>query len=121
MYKYPYNNKSLKQRRRELRANQTAAEAKMWECLKSRKLGGFKFIRQYSIGPYVIDFYCAQERLGIEIDGGIHNTWENKNYDKDRENGLKVFNIKLLRFNNEEVIENIEKVTEKILLQINIG
>lgn len=118
MYKYLFNNQSLKDRRRELRKNLTDAERKLWNDLKNRKLKGFKFIRQYSVGPYILDFYCPKARLGIEIDGDSHSEKEAMIYDKDREKGLQEFNIKLIRFWNNEVTNNTPGVLKKILNSI---
>jgi len=72
--KFRFNIKSLKDRRRELRSNQTEFEKILWTSLRGRKLNGFKFHRQYSIGPYIVDFYCPFIRLAIEIDGGHHTS-----------------------------------------------
>jgi len=118
MYKFLFNNQSLKNRRRELRANQTNAEKKLWEFLRNKELDGFKFNRQHSIGPYILDFYCPEFRFGIELDGNQHNENESKIYDKDREKILQASNIKVIRFWNGEVENNIDKVLEKILFEI---
>lgn len=118
MYKYLFNDQSLKNRRRELRANQTEAEKKLWEFLRNRKLDGFKFNRQHSIGPYILDFYCPKARIGIELDGNPHAENEKIIYDKDRERILSASNIKVIRFWNDEVKNDIEKVIDKILLEI---
>jgi very-short-patch-repair endonuclease len=120
MYKYLFNNQSLKNRRRELRKNQTDAEEKLWELLRNKKLEGFKFIRQYSVGPYILDFYCPKARLGIELDGGFHAKKEVVGYDKNREKGLEKFNIKIIRFWNNEIVNETPKVLDKILNYIKI-
>jgi len=114
MYKYLFNNQSLKDRRRELRANQTEAEEKLWQSLRGRKLGGFKFNRQFSIGPYILDFYCPKLRLGIELDGSQHAETEAKNLDKDKERILKASNVRVIRFWNDEVMHDTKKVLESI-------
>lgn len=115
MYKYLFNNQSLKNKRRELRKNQTAAEKILWEYLRNRKLGGFKFTRQCSVGPYILDFYCPKVRVGIELDGSHHSGKEAATYDNDREVGLKEFNIRLIRFWNDEIIKNTPNVLKRIL------
>ena len=118
MYKFQFNNQSLKSRRRELRENQTDAEKKLWEFLRGRRFQGLKFHRQFSIGAYILDFYCPQLRFGIELDGNQHNESETKIYDKDREEILQVSNINVIRFWNDEIENNVEKVLEKILSEI---
>lgn len=112
--KFLYNNKSLKDRRKELRNNQTKAELLLWQKLRRSRITGYKFVRQYSVGPYILDFYCPKLRLGIELDGDYHNDPEAILYDKDRENYLKSVNIKIIRFWNSEVLQNITSVVQKI-------
>lgn len=111
--KFLYQNKILKEWRKELRNNLTDAEYLLWQKLKGSKLG-FKFTRQYSVGPYILDFYCPQFRLAIELDGGVHNTEESKTYDKERDEYLKNHDIVTIRFWNSEVSRNLEKVVETI-------
>jgi len=68
-----------------LRGNMTPAEARLWNALKKRKLGGRKFRRQHSIGPYIVDFYCPREKLPIELDGAVHNDLLRASYDAKRQ------------------------------------
>jgi len=102
-------------RAKELRKNMTKAEKLLWEELKGKKLGGYKFRNQHPISKFIIDFYCHNKRLGIEIDGAIHNTKGHKFYDNDRTGILNDFGIKILRFKNEEVFNDLEKVKSEIL------
>jgi len=107
-----YNSQSQKQRRQELRKNQTEAEKVLWQKLRGRKLNGLKFHRQYSVGPYILDFFCPQIRLAIELDGDQHkNAVE---YDKERDTLIGKADIKTLRFWNNEIFNDMEKVLEKI-------
>lgn len=108
MFSHFYNNKNQKRRRQELRENQTETEKILWQELRGRKLGRLKFYRQYSVGPYILDFFCPQTRLNIELDGKQHK--ENVEYDKERENFLKNKDIKTIRFWNNEVMNNLGKV-----------
>jgi very-short-patch-repair endonuclease len=108
--KFLYNPKTLKDRRRELRKNQTPAEQKLWTLISKDKISGLRFLRQYGVGPYILDFYCAKIRLAIEIDGEIHNKEERKIYDKDREEYLKTLSIEIVRFWNNDVLNNTNKV-----------
>ncbi len=112
--KFLYNHKTLKERRRDLRNNQTEAEKLLWQHISQDKISGMRFLRQYSAGPYILDFYCAKLRLGIEVDGEVHNKEERKLYDKDREKFLKNLNIEIIRFWNSDVLNNIEDVKMKI-------
>ncbi len=112
--KFLYNNSVLVSRRKELRNNSTEEEKVLWDYLKHGKLGGFKFIRQYSAGPYVLDFYCPKIRLAVELDGSQHNEGETILYDKDRERYLESINIKVIRFWNYELVKNPKSVLNKI-------
>lgn len=116
MYKYLFNNQSLKDRRRELRKNQTETEKILWESIRGKRFHGLKFYRQFSIGPYILDFYCPKLRLGIELDGNPHKEKEAKILDRDKERILLASNVKILRFWNDEVANNIEEILEKILI-----
>lgn len=114
MYKFIFNNKLLKVRRKELRANQTEAEKKLWEFLRGRRFEKLKFHRQFSVGAYILDFYCPQIRIGIELDGSLHAEDEKILYDMEREKILRASNIRIVRFWNDEVENDIERVLEKI-------
>ncbi len=114
MKKFLYNSKIFRDRRRDLRKDQTEAEKILWNNLRDRKLNGSKFIRQYSAGPYILDFYNPENRLAIEVDGKIHEKIDARIYDQERSEYLESLDIKIVRFKNEEVINNIENVLEKI-------
>jgi very-short-patch-repair endonuclease len=103
-----YNDQLQKFRRRELRKNQTIAEEILWQKIRDRKINNLKFYRQYSVGPYILDFFCPQIRLAIELDGIQHK--DTKEYDKERNEFLKNSDIKTIRFWNSEILENIENV-----------
>lgn len=109
-----YNKNDMKYRRRDLRKKMTDAEKILWEKLRNNKLG-VKFRRQYSVMGYVIDFYCPEKRLAIEIDGGIHE--KTSKYDQYRTRYLEALNIKVIRFKNEEVTEDVSKVVKMLLIQ----
>ena len=96
---------------RQLRKNATRAERKLWHYLRTRSLGGFKFVRQEPIGPYVVDFVCREQRLVIEVDGGQHA--DNKR-DAARDQWLVEHRYRVLRFWNNEVLGNIEGVWDTI-------
>lgn len=106
--KFLYNHKTLRERRRELRTNQTPAEKILWKYVSKNKILGLRFLRQYSAGPYILDFYCPKIRLAIELDGNLHR--ENKLYDADRSKYLEGLDIEIIRFWNDDVLNNINKV-----------
>ena len=107
----PNNPKSTS---RHLRKVATSAEVILWEEIRNRKLGGLKFRRQYPVLGFILDFYCAEKSLGIELDGSIHISQEE--YDKWREKVVLEKGIRIFRFSNQEVMENIEDVKRKIIL-----
>jgi very-short-patch-repair endonuclease len=109
-----FNLKSLKERRRELRNNCTAAEALLWKHLQKRQLLGKKFRRQQSIGPFIVDFYCPESRLIVELDGGVHDEYWVGEYDAARASFLQANGMSELRFENNVVFENLEAVLESI-------
>lgn len=102
------------ERAKTLRSSQTEAEEKLWSFLRNRKLKGKKFRRQHAIADYIVDFYCHECHLAIELDGNDHKNKEAKEYDKARVALLSEYGITVLRFWNNEVIKETEKVIEKI-------
>jgi very-short-patch-repair endonuclease len=111
--KFIYNNPLAKPRRQELRNRLTPQEAILWNHLKHSKLGGYKFRRQTSVGPYIADFYCPLKRLIIELDGSQH--LENEKYDRERDSFLQSQGCIVLRFWNNEVDTNLNGVIMKIM------
>lgn len=101
-----------------LRQNMTLAEKILWEELKGKKLDGLKFRRQHSIGRFIVDFYCHQYRLVIELDGKIHLKTVIKLNDLNREEELKEHELKILRFENDEILNELPIVLDKIRLFI---
>ena len=116
--KFLRNDPKLKQRRRELRLNQTEAEKILWAQLRNKRFYGVKFFRQYSIGPYILDFYSPKLKLAIELDGGQHNELESKDYDLVRSKYLKVKGIEVLRYWDNEVLFNMEGVLAELALKV---
>ena len=109
-----YNQPNLKTKRKTLRQNQTDTEKLLWQYLRNKQIRGLKFFRQYSVGSYILDFYCPVARFGIELDGGQHNEIKNKMYDKKRSEYLKQQKISVIRFWNSDIINNLEGILEKI-------
>ena len=109
-----HNRKEYEGRRRGLRKKLTAAEATLWNLIKNQQLDGRKFRRQHSVGKFILDFYCASEKLAIELDGAHHFTDEGAEYDNRRTVYLNSFDIRVLRFENEEVFQGPEDVLREI-------
>ncbi|MDD5285877.1 MAG: endonuclease domain-containing protein [Desulfuromonadaceae bacterium] len=116
-----HNRPVLKTRRKELRNNSTPAEKLLWSMLQHSNLGGNKFRRQHSVGAYIVDFYCPSEKLAVELDGDSHFTGEAIEYDSERTAYLNALNIKVLRFLNTDVYDNLNVVCERILEEIKGG
>ncbi|PSR54805.1 cytosine methyltransferase [Adhaeribacter arboris] len=111
-----HNQQNLKNLRQQNRSNLTPAEAELWKHLKNSQIGR-KFRRQHSVGNYILDFYCPQEKLAIELDGRDHFTENGYERDEDRTKFLKNLHIKVLRFENKEVFEQLEGVLAEITAQ----
>ena len=104
-----YSGKPLVQRARVLRKKQTPAEAALWEALRAGQCLGLKFRRQHQVGPHILDFYCAQVKLAIELDGAQHRAPSGKAQDHARDHSLHSLGIKVLRFPNATPIAAILK------------
>lgn len=109
----PYN-KNLTERARENRKNPTKAESKIWhEVLRMRQFANFKFLRQKPIDQYIVDFYCSELRLVIEVDGDSHA--EAVEYDAERTQVLESLGLRVVRFTNTDVLGNIEGVYDALI------
>lgn len=113
----PYN-KSLKRYSRELRKNMTDAEKLLWSKIRGKQLKGYQFYRQKIIGDYIVDFYCAKSNLVIEIDGSQHYSAQGKEKDKMRDDYMGSIGVKVLRFSDREIFENLNGVLERIWNQL---
>jgi very-short-patch-repair endonuclease len=99
---------------RELRQKETAAERRLWRLLRDRRFSGYKFRRQFPIGPYYLDFYCPESGLAVELDGGVHGEPEKKANDEERDDFLRANGIVVLRFWNHQLGTQIEVVRSEI-------
>ena len=97
---------------RQMRVNLTISEKILWEKLKTKKIEGHRFRIQHPIHRYILDFYCHEKKLAIEIDGEIHKF--RKDYDEYRDEYLKSAGITTIRFKNEDVFNNIDYVLSEI-------
>ena len=109
-----YNRTCEKRERRTLRSNMPKAEVVLWSRLKNKGLERCKFRRQYSVGKFVIDFYCPQWKLAIEVDGDSHFSERSEVCDRERQNILESFGISFLRFTNKDIYENLNEVLATI-------
>ena len=111
------NSKEHRDMRRELRSNATPAEAALWRALwralKGHGAGGYKFRRQQGIGPYILDFYCPELRLCVELDGASHDY--KYEYDEQRTEYLRRQGIRVVRFENRLVWTSIDRIVEQIV------
>ncbi len=99
-----------------MRRQPTIAEAKLWQRLRNNQVVGRKFRRQHTLGQFVVDFYCAEARLIIEVDGPIHD--DRGEEDSVRQQFLEAHGFKVLRFSNDEVNASIGKVLDKIRIEL---
>jgi very-short-patch-repair endonuclease len=109
-----FNITPLKKRRRYLRNHLPKAEVLLWMQLSNRQMLGYKFRRQYSVDKFVIDFYCPELRLAIEVDGDSHFTPHARIYDRGRQHHIESFGIRFLRVLDEDVYDNLGAVLDEI-------
>jgi len=107
-------------RAKELRKNMTPAEKVFWNRVRNKKFQGLKFRRQHPIEYYIADFYCPEKKLVIEIDGKIHDQIDKKEQDKNRDAEIKKYDLKILRFKNKEIINNISQALNIIKVELQI-
>jgi len=108
----------LRNRARELRANQSDAERLLWQALRNRRLDGYRFRRQAPVGPYIVDFLCKSRGVVVELDGGQHAADEALRYDELRSQFLVSTGLTVLRFWNDEVLRNLDSVMHAILVAL---
>lgn len=109
----PYDSR-LKSNSRILRSNMTDAEQKLWQRLRRKQINGWQFYRQKPLGTYIVDFYCAAAHLVIEIDGSQHYEPEHQQADRLRDEYLTGLGLRVLRFDNRQVLLEMEAVVECI-------
>ena len=114
----PFNKKELKGLRQNLRNNMPPAERILWGKLKSSQLEKYKFRRQHSIDEFILDFYCPQAKLAIEVDGDSHYDTGKPKYDAERSRKIESHRIKIIRFTNTEVYDSLNGVVDQILKEL---
>ena len=100
---------------RELRQVETETEKNLWESLRGKRLNGLKFRRQHPYEHYVLDFFCVEHQLAVELDGSVHDVLDQVAYDEERTRFLNEHGLRVIRFRNEEVKKNLSKVLQKII------
>ncbi len=112
------NRKGSTARARKMRKNLTDAEKKLWRHIRLKNIGGNKFRRQQPIGKYIVDFMCLEKKLIVEVDGGQHS--EEIPYDNERTAWLESEGYRVLRFWNNEVLEDVKIVSEVIVRALEV-
>jgi len=112
-----FNYQAQKENRRALRKNQTEPERRFWQAVRGKQLG-VKFRRQQGIGPYIVDFYCAELKLVVELDGESHYTDEGLKHDQERDAFLREHGLKVIRFTNIQIMQELDAVLELLLRKI---
>jgi len=108
----------MTQRRRALRKSLPESEVILWSKLSRKQMLGYKFRRQYSVDQYVIDFYCPELKLAIEVDGESHYMPGVEEQDKARQEYIEAYGIRFLRFTNPDVCDNLDGVCQMIFQEI---
>ena len=111
----PYD-AELKQRSQDLRRKTTTAETLLWGFLRKKQLDGFCWYRQKPLANCIVDFYCPKRKLVVEADGGQHYTQDGREHDEIRDSELQELGLQILRFSNQNILENTDQVLEKIRL-----
>lgn len=109
---YIYNLQRTRQLRRRLRNASTKTEYLLWQRLRRRQANGFKFRRQFGIRGFVVDFYCPQIKLAVEIDGGVHGYAQQQEHDARRQEYLTALGIHMIRFTDIEILNDIDHVLD---------
>ncbi len=108
----------LKPKARQMRHEPTEAEYALWQRLRNKQVEGCRFRRQHPIGRFIVDFYCASINMVIEIDGAVHNSRSDE--DQIRTDYLVTLGVKLIRFTNDKVLNNIDDVVKKIRQHLSV-
>ncbi|MFC1583331.1 endonuclease domain-containing protein [Candidatus Neomarinimicrobiota bacterium] len=113
-FRQHYRIKVVRDIAKRLRKRQTKSEEMLWQKLRSRRFHGLKFLRQHPVGSSVVDFYCHEKQLAIEIDGPIHDKRDVAERDKARQELIAAYDIRILRFKSEEIESDIEGVMARL-------
>ncbi|MEX2026571.1 MAG: DUF559 domain-containing protein [Pirellulaceae bacterium] len=117
--KYPITPAPLKANARLLRKDSTFPERLLWSRLRGGRLGGLKFRRQHSVGDFVVDFYCHEHALAIELDGESHSG--RAEYDQERQAVIEQWGVRVVRYGNDDILQDLDAVLEQILRECGIA
>jgi very-short-patch-repair endonuclease len=117
--RYPITPAPLKANARQLRKTSTFPERLVWSRLRGGKLGGLKFRRQYPIGDFIVDFYCHEHLLAIELDGESHTG--HAEYDQRRQELIEQLGVRVVRYDNDDILRDLDAVLEQILRECHIA
>jgi very-short-patch-repair endonuclease len=112
-----FNKTEYTARRQTLRNNMTEPEKRLWQILRNQQMG-VKFRRQHGIGHYIVDFYCPERKLVIEVDGDSHYTDDAQHYDTVRADFMLALGITTMRFTNHDVMTNLNHIYQQIAQQL---
>ena len=104
--------------KRRLRSNMTSPEMRLWSKLRARQLQGLKFRRQHGIGPYIVDFYCPEQSLVIEVDGDSHADADQIVKDRQREKYLQSLGLRVIRYINDDIVKNLDGILEDLVKKL---
>lgn len=107
--------------KRRLRSNMTSPEMRLWSKLRARQLQGLKFRRQHGIGPYIVDFYCPEQSLVIEVDGDSHADADQIVKDRQREKYLQSLGLRVIRYINDDIVKNLDGILEDLVKKLSSG
>lgn len=107
--------------KRRLRANMTGPEIRLWSRLRARQFQGLKFRRQHGIGPYIVDFYCPEQSLVIEIDGDSHADAGQIAKDQPRDKYFQSLGLRVIRYFNDDIVRNLDGVLEDLSGKVSSG
>ena len=107
--------------KRRLRSNMTCPETRLWLRLRARQLQGLKFRRQHGIGPYIVDFYCPEQSLVIEVDGDSHADADQILKDRQRAKYLQSLGLHVIRYINDDILKNLDGVMEDLAKRLSSG
>ena len=120
-FRQHYQRNAIKLIARQLRHRPTQSEKLLWQALRKRQLAELKFLRQHPIGPSIIDFYCHEKSLVVEVDGGIHQDRDVKERDQARQELIEMYGVRFYRCTSEQVEHDLEVVLEGILKATGVG
>jgi very-short-patch-repair endonuclease len=107
--------------KRRLRSDMTGPETRLWSRLRARQLNGIKVRRQHGIGPYIVDFYCPEQSLVIEVDGDSHADAEHIEKDQCRDRYLQSIGLRVVRYRNDDIMKNLDGVLEDLQTRVSLG